>query len=336
MLQTIANAFAIPEIRRKIAFTLAMLLLYRLGAYIPAPGVDIDTVESIEDNFTGNNILGFLNLFSGGSLQRLSLFALGIMPYITASIILQLLTVVVPGARAPAEGGRGRPAEDHPVHALPHRRRSPSASRSATSSCSRASRTPPATSVVGELTFGKVFLIVISLTAGMHAADVARRADHPARDRQRDQPDDLRLDRRRDRPRDLELVEQPRPGLRRDDAVRRARGDRRHRLRPGGPAADPGAVRQTRRRPPDDDRRLDLPAAAGEHGRRDPGHLRRLDHGLPADDRPAAQHPGGARLRRLLQPPTAGPTSSARSSSSSSSPTSTRRSPSTRSTRPTT
>ena len=64
MLQTIANAFAVPEIRRKIAFTLAMLLLYRLGAYIPAPGVDIDTVESIEDNFTGNNVLGFLNLFS--------------------------------------------------------------------------------------------------------------------------------------------------------------------------------------------------------------------------------------------------------------------------------
>jgi preprotein translocase subunit SecY len=89
MLQTIVNAFAVPEIRRKIAFTLAMLLLYRLGAYIPAPGVDIDTVESIQDQFTGSNVLGFLNVFSGGSLQRLSLFALGIMPYITASIILQ-------------------------------------------------------------------------------------------------------------------------------------------------------------------------------------------------------------------------------------------------------
>ena len=96
MLQTIANAFAVPEIRRKIFFTLGMLALYRLGAYIPAPGIDVDTLDSIQDNFTGNNVLGFLNLFSGGSLQRLSLFALGIMPYITASIILQLLTVVVP------------------------------------------------------------------------------------------------------------------------------------------------------------------------------------------------------------------------------------------------
>ena len=122
LIQTIANAFTVPEIRRKIVFTAAILALYRLGAYIPAPGVDIDAVKSIESNFTGYNILGFLNLFSGGSLSRLSLFALGIMPYITASIILQLLTVVVPVAREAAEGGRGRPAEDHPVHALPDRR----------------------------------------------------------------------------------------------------------------------------------------------------------------------------------------------------------------------
>ena len=73
-----------------------MLLLYRLGAYIPAPGVDAEAVKEIQSNFGGSNILGFLNLFSGGGLSRLSLFALGIMPYITASIILQLLTVVVP------------------------------------------------------------------------------------------------------------------------------------------------------------------------------------------------------------------------------------------------
>src|ERR671914_2766554 len=96
MLKTIASALSVPDIRGKIAFTLGILALYRLGAYIPAPGVDVDTVKSIEDNFSGSNILGFLNLFSGGSLSRLSLFALGIMPYITASIILQLLTVVVP------------------------------------------------------------------------------------------------------------------------------------------------------------------------------------------------------------------------------------------------
>ena len=96
MLRTIANAFSVADIRKKLAFTAAMLLLYRLGAYIPAPGVDVDAVKELQSNFGGSNILGFLNLFSGGSLSRLSLFALGIMPYITASIILQLLTVVVP------------------------------------------------------------------------------------------------------------------------------------------------------------------------------------------------------------------------------------------------
>jgi preprotein translocase subunit SecY len=96
MLRTIANAFAVADIRKKLAFTAAMLLLYRLGAYIPAPGVDIQAVKELQSNFGGSNILGFLNLFSGGGLSRLSLFALGIMPYITASIILQLLTVVVP------------------------------------------------------------------------------------------------------------------------------------------------------------------------------------------------------------------------------------------------
>ena len=96
MLRTIANAFSVADIRKKLAFTAAMLLLYRLGAYIPAPGVSLDAVKEVESNFGGSGILGFLNTFSGGSLSRLSLFALGIMPYITASIILQLLTVVLP------------------------------------------------------------------------------------------------------------------------------------------------------------------------------------------------------------------------------------------------
>jgi preprotein translocase subunit SecY len=96
MLQTFLNSFRVAEIRKKLAFTAAMLLLYRVGAYIPAPGINVDAVESIAENFTGSNVLGFLNLFSGGSLQRFAIFALGIMPYITASIILQLMTVVVP------------------------------------------------------------------------------------------------------------------------------------------------------------------------------------------------------------------------------------------------
>jgi preprotein translocase subunit SecY len=96
MLKTFLNAFRIPELRKKLAFTAAMLAVYRLGAYIPAPGINVDAVQDIAQNFQGSNVLGFLNLFSGGSLQRFAIFALGIMPYITASIILQLMTVVVP------------------------------------------------------------------------------------------------------------------------------------------------------------------------------------------------------------------------------------------------
>src|SRR5690348_14954930 len=109
MLQTLANSFRVPEIRMKLAFTAAMLLLYRLGAYIPAPGIDTNAVKDLESNFGGAGILGFLNQFSGGSLSRLSIFALGIMPYITASIILQLLTVVVPSLeRLQKEGEVGQ------------------------------------------------------------------------------------------------------------------------------------------------------------------------------------------------------------------------------------
>jgi preprotein translocase subunit SecY len=95
MLATIFSAFTVPDIRRKLMFTGAMLALYRLGAHIPVPDVNTHAVQSL-NKFSGSSILGFLNLFSGGALSRIAIFALGIMPYITASIILQLLTVVVP------------------------------------------------------------------------------------------------------------------------------------------------------------------------------------------------------------------------------------------------
>src|SRR5918999_3771141 len=96
MISTILNAFRVADIRKKLLFTAVMLGLYRLGAYIPVPGVNVDAIEAISENYAGSNILGFLNLFTGGGLSRIALFALGIMPYITASIILQLLTVVSP------------------------------------------------------------------------------------------------------------------------------------------------------------------------------------------------------------------------------------------------
>ena len=96
MLSTILNAFQVADIRKKIAFTAGMLLIYRFGSHVPVPGVNLTAVNNIQKEFGGSNILGLLNLFSGGGLSRIAIFALGIMPYITASIILQLLQVVVP------------------------------------------------------------------------------------------------------------------------------------------------------------------------------------------------------------------------------------------------
>ena len=95
MFSWLANAWRVPELRRRVLFTAGMLAIYRLGSWIPAPGVDSSTIE---DFFSGESgtILGLLNLFSGGALSQFSLFALGIMPYVTASIIIQLMTVVIP------------------------------------------------------------------------------------------------------------------------------------------------------------------------------------------------------------------------------------------------
>jgi preprotein translocase subunit SecY len=95
LLSWLANAWRVPELRRRVLFTAAMLAAYRLGSWMPAPGVDSKTIQDYF-NGQGGTVLGLLNLFSGSALSRFSIFALGIMPYVTASIILQLLTVVVP------------------------------------------------------------------------------------------------------------------------------------------------------------------------------------------------------------------------------------------------
>jgi preprotein translocase subunit SecY len=95
VLSWLANAWRVPELRKRVLFTFMILALYRLGSWIPAPGVDSKTIQDYF-NGHGGTILGLLNVFSGGALSQFALFALGIMPYVTASIILQLMTVVVP------------------------------------------------------------------------------------------------------------------------------------------------------------------------------------------------------------------------------------------------
>src|SRR5437764_1921260 len=95
MFSWLANAWRVPELRHRVLFTGMILAFYRLGSWIPAPGVDSASIQSYFNN-KGGTLLGFLSVFSGGALSRFSLFALGIMPYVTAWIILQLLTVVIP------------------------------------------------------------------------------------------------------------------------------------------------------------------------------------------------------------------------------------------------
>ncbi len=96
MLSRVLNIFRVVDLRNKILFTLAMIAVYRLGSFIPAPGVDIEAVQELRDTANQGGILGYMQLFSGGALTQFAIFALGIMPYITASIIMQILGVVIP------------------------------------------------------------------------------------------------------------------------------------------------------------------------------------------------------------------------------------------------
>jgi preprotein translocase subunit SecY len=96
LLSWLANAWRVPELRRRVIFTALVLSAYRFGSWLPAPGVNQSAIANFFNGSGGNGVLGVLNLFSGSALSRFSIFALGIMPYVTASIILQLLTVVIP------------------------------------------------------------------------------------------------------------------------------------------------------------------------------------------------------------------------------------------------
>jgi preprotein translocase subunit SecY len=108
MFEKLANIFRVPDLRKRVLFTLSMLAVYRLGSHIPTPGINTDMLQKAFEQQSGG-LLGFYDLFSGGNLRKLTIFALGIMPYITASIILQLLTVVwEPLARLQKEGELGR------------------------------------------------------------------------------------------------------------------------------------------------------------------------------------------------------------------------------------
>jgi preprotein translocase subunit SecY len=107
-LYSFQNVFKVPELKRRVLVTMGLLIAYRIGAHVPTPGIDGHALSQFFDQ-AANTLLGMVDLFSGGNLRRLSIFALGIMPYISASIILQLLTVVIPSLeRIAKEGEAGR------------------------------------------------------------------------------------------------------------------------------------------------------------------------------------------------------------------------------------
>ena len=108
MLTAFARAFKTPDLRKKLLFTLGIVVVFRMGSHIPVPGVDFKAVQSCfsASNAQGGGLLGLVNLFSGGALLQITIFALGIMPYITSSIILQLLTVVIPRLDALKQEGQ--------------------------------------------------------------------------------------------------------------------------------------------------------------------------------------------------------------------------------------
>jgi preprotein translocase subunit SecY len=165
VIATILNAFTVADIRKKLAITALLLAIYRLGDHIPAPGINASAVKSIQSSFGSGGILNLLNLFSGGGLGKIAIFALGIMPYITASIILQLLTVVVPSLeKLQKEGEAGQARITQYTRYL-------TVGLAFAQSIGyvflfRSLQKSAGQQVIVNFTLAKVFLIVISLTAG--------------------------------------------------------------------------------------------------------------------------------------------------------------------------
>ena len=287
MLSAFANAFRTPDLRRKILFVLGIILLFRIGSTMPAPGIDVANVrECVDIASQGENssLFALINVFSGGALLQLTVFALGIMPYITASIILQLLVVVIPRLEAlKKEGQAGQTKITQYTRYL-----------------TLGLAILQATGIVALARSGQLFGGAecgdLHVQQRLHRAvpadrahdglghrghHVARRAHHRPRHRQRHVDPHLHPGRRHLPGR--AVAHQDAEGL--DDvhhrADGRARGGRRRDLHRAGAAPYPGAVRQADGRTPDVRRVLDVHPAEGQPGRHHPGHLR-LQPDVPA------------------------------------------------------
>jgi preprotein translocase subunit SecY len=170
VLSAFRNAFKIPDLRKKILFTLFIIAVYRLGSHIPLPGIDFNKVEEVQRQAAQGGIYGLINLFSGGALTNFAIFALGIMPYITSSIIMQLLTVVIPRLEAYAkEGEQGqKKITQYTRYMTVVLALLQSLGIVVTANSGRlfSAGGQPIRDFFPDLTAGKTFLVVLTLTAG--------------------------------------------------------------------------------------------------------------------------------------------------------------------------
>ena len=291
MLSAFISSLRTADLRRKILFTLGIVILYRVGASLPSPGVNYRNVHQCIEQVSGGDsaqIYSLINLFSGGALLQLTVFAVGVMPYITASIIVQLLGVVIPRfeqLRKEGQSGQAKMTQYTRYLAIAL------AILQATSIVALAANggllQGCTLDIIPDQSIFTLVVIVLVMTAGaalvmwmgelvtergigngmslLIFAGIAARI-----------PSEGKIDPRQPRRHGL------RRGLRRGPDHHHRRGVRR-----AGPAPHPGAVRQAHGRPPDVRRHVDLPAAEGQPGRRHPGHLRVVADLHPAPDHPA-------------------------------------------------
>ena len=326
MLSNLKNIFKVTDLRNKILFTVLIILIYRFGIAIRVPGVDSLAVKQFEDQASSQGAIGFLNLFSGGGFKSFSIFALGIMPYITASIIMQILGVVIPKLEElQQEGAVGqRKITQYTRYVTIALATLQAAGLVFVFGSGRGASYLSVRRAVGRQAAARR-AVAARLPDHPHPrrrhrpADVDGRADQPARHRQRHVDDDLRLGRVRHAVRLLldhpaEQVDLVLPGGGPDDRHHRVRRVRRARA-----TANSGAVRQTCGRPADVRRPEHLHPAEGQPVGRHPDDLRQLDPAAPGDhgrtsSAPARPPRGSARR----SPPGSTSTSSTRRTSSTS------------------
>ena len=281
MFDKIANIFRIPELRTRVLFTLGLLAVYRLGGHIPTPGINAELLAQYFSQNAGSS-LGLVDLFTGGSLRRLTIFALGIMPYITASIIFQLLTVIYePLAKLQKEGEVGR-------RKITQWTRYVTVLLAIVQSFAIALTLTKSQTGAPMVTMGSgkfIALCVLTLTTGTAfimwlGEQITERGIGNGMSLLiftgivAGLPNGIN-----------DLYEKARDGAWGGFTplaiailiAAHGRGRVLHRLRRAVGAAHPGAVREAHRRPQDDGRTVDAPAAEGELRRRHAGHLRELD-----------------------------------------------------------